>query len=143
MNAAYKLFLKATRPASESSTSTYEAQPTYSMHTVSKAKILPGNKQSIKKHWTHLAEVPDIKQVKGVKQLAVAKAKLVMAHLEECPDVLQTQELQHREDKGWHKTDISRVTSVCLCVMRPGRTADVPVTTRGERERERENKEKD
>lgn len=54
------------------------------------------------KHWTHLAEVPDIKQVKGVEQLAVAKAKLVMAHLKECPDVLQTQELEKRGDKGWH-----------------------------------------
>lgn len=57
-----------------------------------------------------------------------------MAHLEECPDVLQTQELQKREDKGWHKTDIYRVTSMYLCVTRSGRTADVPVTTRRERE---------
>lgn len=42
---------------------------------------------------THLAKVSDIKEVKRVKQLTVPQAKFVMAYLEECPDVLQTQEL--------------------------------------------------
>lgn len=65
-----------------------------------------------------------------------------MAHLEECPDVLQTQELEEREDKGWHKVDICRATSTGLCVRRSERTAHVPVLTREERERERK-KEKD
>lgn len=45
---------------------------------------------------THLAEVPDVKEVEGVEELAVAQAELVVADLEKRPDVLQTQELATR-----------------------------------------------
>lgn len=65
---------------------------------------------------THLAEVPDIKQVKGVKQLAVAKAKLVMAHLEECPDVLQTQELEKKRTVVDFLESLAWCVCVCVCV---------------------------
>ena len=42
---------------------------------------------------THLAEVPDVKEVKGVEQLTVPQPELVVAHLQEGPDVFQTQKL--------------------------------------------------
>lgn len=44
--------------------------------------------------FTHLAEVPHIKQVEGVEELAVPQTELVMAYLEIRPDVLQTQKLK-------------------------------------------------
>lgn len=62
---------------------------------------------------THLAKVPDIKQVEGVKELAVAKAKLVMAHLKECPDVLQTQELQKRRTMVYTKLTFLESLECC------------------------------
>lgn len=37
---------------------------------------------------THLPEVPDVKQVEGIKELTVPQSKLVMAHLQERADVL-------------------------------------------------------
>lgn len=43
---------------------------------------------------THLPEVSDIKEVKGVEQLAVPQPELVVADLEEGADVLQAQELR-------------------------------------------------
>lgn len=53
---------------------------------------------------THLAEVPDVKEVKGIEQFTVAQAELVVAHLEKRPDVLQTQELQ---DKGERQNNVN------------------------------------
>lgn len=43
---------------------------------------------------THLPEVPHVKQVEGVEELAVPQTELVVAHLEKRPDVLQAQELK-------------------------------------------------
>lgn len=46
---------------------------------------------------SHLPKVPHVKQIEGIKQLAVPQAELIMAHFQECPDVLQTQKLEKRE----------------------------------------------
>lgn len=56
---------------------------------------------------THLAKIPDVKEVKRVKQLTVAQAKLVVAHLEKRPDVLQTQELQKNKGKEGRQKHIN------------------------------------
>lgn len=42
---------------------------------------------------THLPEIPHVEKLEGVEELAVAHSKLVVAHLEERPDVLQAQKL--------------------------------------------------
>lgn len=47
----------------------------------------------------YLAEVSHVEKVKWVKQFTVPQAKLVMAHLKKCPDVLETQKLQGEEKK--------------------------------------------
>lgn len=45
---------------------------------------------------TYFSEVPHVKEVEGVEELAVPEAELVMTHFEECPDVLQAKELQEK-----------------------------------------------
>ena len=57
---------------------------------------MPRGAAGVRGWTTHLAEVPDVKEVEGVKQLAVAQAELVVAHFQKGPDVLQTQELNKR-----------------------------------------------
>lgn len=46
---------------------------------------------------SHLPKVPHVKQIEGIKQLTVPQAELIMAHFQECSDVLQTQKLEKRE----------------------------------------------
>lgn len=46
---------------------------------------------------SHLPKVSHVKQIEWIKQLAVPQAELIMAHFQECPDVLQTQKLEKRE----------------------------------------------
>lgn len=46
---------------------------------------------------SHLPKVPHVKEIEGIKQLAVPQAKLIMAHFQECSDVLQTQKLEKKE----------------------------------------------
>lgn len=47
----------------------------------------------------HLSKVPDVKQVKGLKQLAFLHAQYLTARCQEGPDVLQAQELR-RDREG-------------------------------------------
>lgn len=50
---------------------------------------------------SYLSEVPDVKKVEGLKQLAFPHAKHVTARHQECPDVLQAQKLCWEDRKGW------------------------------------------
>lgn len=48
----------------------------------------------------YLSKVPDVKEVKGLKELAFLHAKDVAARCQESPDVLQAQELCRGDRKG-------------------------------------------
>lgn len=48
----------------------------------------------------YLSKVPDVKEVKGLKELAFLHAKDVAARCQESPDVLQAQELCQGDRKG-------------------------------------------
>lgn len=68
-----------------------------------------GGKNWSSRAWTHLPEVPHVKQVKGVKELAVPQTELVMAHLEKRPDVLQTQKLKLKQGRGKKREKIEQI----------------------------------
>lgn len=51
-----------------------------------------------RKPLSYLSKIPHVKEVKGVKQLAVPESELVVTHLEERPDVLQAEKLGEKQE---------------------------------------------
>ena len=57
---------------------------------------------------SYLSKVPDVKKVKSLKEIAFLHGKYVTACRQECPDLLQAQELQREEGEHFRSEIINQ-----------------------------------